>query len=409
MTDTAPALDAAAAEVVPIEQLVPYPGNAKQHDIPLLRELLRRHGQYRPAVVQTSTRHVLVGNGMLEAARAEGWPALAVVWKDVDDDEARRLVLSDNRSGEVAGYDTAALVGLLQGLPTLEATGYDQGALDALLAASAPPPPPRTDPDDAPATGAVAPVSARGDLWTLGPHRLLCGDAFDRADLDRLVGDSPVGAVLTDPPYGMNLDTDYSKLPGGNATSGMRKQPKKYRAVKGDDAPFDASPLRAYFHDVREQFWFGADYYRRTLTGDDRDGSWLVWDKRKEDGSQDDVLGSSFETLWSASPHQRRLLRHYWCGAFGAVEARNRMHPTQKPVGLLTEVIERWIPEGAYVADPFAGSGSLLIAAHHTDRRALLMEFDPLYVDVICGRWERHTGNVPLRNGQPVSFQPDAA
>lgn len=119
---------------VPLAELRPYPGNAKQHDLGVIRGSLRKRGQYRMAVVQRSTGYVCVGNGMLEAARAEGWDSLAVHYRDLTDDEARELVLVDNRSTELGGYDVDALVALLQQSPTLEGTGYDADALASLLA-----------------------------------------------------------------------------------------------------------------------------------------------------------------------------------------------------------------------------------------------------------------------------------
>jgi hypothetical protein len=258
----------------------------------------------------------------------------------------------------------------------------------------------KTDPDDVPDAPAD-PVSKLGDVWVLGAHVVMCGDARCSEDLDRLLGGDRPGVVLTDPPYGMNLDTDYSKLRGSPRAS-MREGGKKHRRVEGDNEPFDAAPLRAYFSQVAEQFWFGADYYRRTLTGDDLDGSWLVWDKRSQESEA--IIGSSFELIWSAVRHKRQVLRHYWCGAFGNPEARNRMHPTQKPTTLLGEILNRWSKAGALVVDPYGGSGSTLIACHRAGRIARLIELDPQYADVICRRFQEHIGITPVRDGEPHDF-----
>ena len=127
---------------VPIEQLVPYPGNAKEHDLPTLRDSLRKHGQYKPVVVQRATGYVLAGNGTLAAAGAEGWTHLAAVYLDCDDDTARRINLVDNRAQELGGYDSAALAALLEPLTDtadmLAGTGYDLDDIDALLAQAEP-------------------------------------------------------------------------------------------------------------------------------------------------------------------------------------------------------------------------------------------------------------------------------
>lgn len=119
---------------VPIDSLTPYPGNAKRHDLDVIRQSLRDHGQYRPAVVHASSGYVLVGNGMLAAAKLEGMTELARVVKDCSDEEARRLVLLDNRSTELGGYDEQALADLLTSLPTIEGTGYDDDTLASILA-----------------------------------------------------------------------------------------------------------------------------------------------------------------------------------------------------------------------------------------------------------------------------------
>jgi ParB-like chromosome segregation protein Spo0J len=136
----APRIPAALAALArPIDSLKPYPGNAKRHDLDGIAESLRRRGQYRLAVVQSSSGYVVAGNGMLAAALAEGWTELAAVDLDVDDEEAARLVLSDNRLQELGGYELGDLAELLAGLPTLTATGYDESDLADLLALTAPP------------------------------------------------------------------------------------------------------------------------------------------------------------------------------------------------------------------------------------------------------------------------------
>jgi DNA modification methylase len=377
-----------------IADLRPDSRNARKHgkkNLATIRASLEQFGQQRAAVIR-SDGTVLAGNGMLEAARSLGWSELAVTvvpdgWSD---EQARAYALADNRTGELAEWDVAVLD---EHLVELEVAGLDIESLGFE-------PPKRDDAehdDEVPVEVPADPVTVTGDLWQVGPHRIICGDSSDPLVLDRLLDNVKVGCVLTDPPYGMNLDTDYSKMPGGNDKSKMNKQPKKYRPVAGDNEAFDASFLRAYFASVREQFWFGADYYRHTLSLDDRDGSWLVWDKRKEDGSQDDVIGSGFELIWTATPHQRRLLRHYWCGAFGAPEARERHHPTQKPVGLLVDILTRWTAEGCVVFDAFAGSGSHLLAAARSGRVGYGVELDSGYVDVIVARLEAETGEKAVR------------
>jgi len=379
---------------VPIDSVRGYPRNPRRGDVAAIRRSLEVNGQYRPIVVNRRSGEVLAGNHTLAAAAELGWSEIAATFVDVDEEQARRIVLADNRLSDLAGYDDAELAALLASLPELDGTAWESNDLAQLLMQieqRARDPGRDTDPGHLPAQAQTQP----GWLYALGEHRLVCGDALDPAAHDAL-GCKPV-CILTDPPYGIGLDTDYTKLPIGSSDAELALSAKRrsYRPMIGDDEPFDASTIVARYPRAREQFWFGADYYRRTLSANDLDGSYLVWDKRSE--TTDGVLGSGFELIWSRQPHKRDLLRHYWCGAIGAAEARKRMHPTQKPVALLAEILERWTKAGAVVLDPFAGSGSTLIACENLGRRCYAIEIDAGYCDVIVDRWQRHTGQEATR------------
>ncbi len=379
-----------AGLAVPIESLRPYERNPRRGNVEAIKASLEAHGQYRPVVARTGGE-VLAGNHTLQAALDLGWSELAVTYVDVDDEQAARIVLVDNRSSDLGIYDDGALVDLLQSLDDLEGTGWEPHSLEGLLLQLEQQA--RSEGRDRDTDSGKAPDSPEtqlGDLYTLGDHRLLCGDAFDEAGHVRL--DAAPACILSDPPYGIGLETDYRKLPVGSTKAWINgaKSRNTYRPVIGDDKPFDASFIVARYPRAREQFWFGGDFYRRTLSEADLDGSYLVWDKRTE--ASDKVIGSGFELIWSRQPHKRDLLRHYWSGAMGSAEARNRMHPTQKPVALLAEILDRWTKAGDVVLDPFLGSGSTLIACENLDRHCYGMELDPAYCDVIVDRWERHTG-----------------
>ncbi len=376
----------------PITQLKPHPQNVRQGDIGAISLSLEQHGQYRPIVVQQSTGFILAGNHTYKAAKALKWKDIAATYVDVDDEQALRILLIDNRANDLASYDDSALVEMLKGLMDtelkLDGTGFDPSDLDQLLkdlemeTGNPIDGDPDAVPDDAPSK------TVPGDVWLLGNHRLMCGNSLNVSDLDKLMAGAKVGCVLTDPPYGINLDTDYTQLPSNPGTSQT-----KYRPVANDDKQFDASLLYNYFKYCKEQFWFGADYYRRTIEASDLDGSWLVWDKRRE--SNDKGFGSGFELVWSKQRHKRDLLRFLHFGMF-SVEKGKRVHPTQKPVVLLKEILNRWAEQGCKVIDPFGGSGSTLIAAHQTGRTAYLMELDPHYCDVICKRFQQATGITPI-------------
>lgn len=179
-----------------------------------------------------------------------------------------------------------------------------------------------------------------GEVWQLGEHRLMCGDSTDDKCVKSLMGGEMADMVLSDPPYGMHLDTDFSSCKGSIGSIGRKNNTRgnKYERVLGDNDDFTEDLINTFFNCFpycKEMFLFGADYFAELLPNKN-EGSWLVWDKRKE--SQSDAIGSEFELCWSRQKHKRRMLRHDWFGFLSSkngADARNRVHPTQKPVTLL--------------------------------------------------------------------------
>ena len=191
-----------------------------------------------------------------------------------------------------------------------------------------------------------------------------------------------VDLVLTDPPYGMNLDTDFSGMKSKmfkGKTGG-----KKYEPVIGDDKEFDPAP---YMDSIaaNEQIWFGADYYADKLP---KGGSWSIWDKRLSE-SADKMYGSCFETIWSKRPHKRTIYRVKFAGIFGMEkqDVSTRVHPTQKPLALMARIITELAksPPGA-ILDPFMGSGTTLRAAKDLGRKAIGIEIEERYCEIAVKR-----------------------
>lgn len=197
-----------AYELVDVDRLTPHPDNPRHGNVDVIVESVEANGFYGALVVQRSTGYVLAGNHRLLAAQRTGLEQLPVTWVDVDDDRARRILLVDNRANDLADYDEEALADLLSGLPDLVGTGYTQEDLAALLEAGAEElPPALADPDRVPDIP-VEPVSKLGDLWLLGPHRLLCGDSTDPAAVLQVVDGATVTLIHADPPYGMGKEAD---------------------------------------------------------------------------------------------------------------------------------------------------------------------------------------------------------
>lgn len=252
--------------------------------------------------------------------------------------------------------------------------------------------------DDYDAEPPEEPKAKLGDIYQLGRHRLMCGDSTKSEDVERLMDGAKADMVLSDPPYGMKLDTDFSGAVGSIGRNGGTRG-NKYEKVIGDNDDFTPELISTFFDnlDCSEMFLFGADYYAELLPRKN-DGSWLVWDKRKE--SQADAIGSEFELIWSKQRHKRRVLRHDWFGFLSsqnAKDAQHRVHPTQKPVTLLCDIIQQWGGGLKNVIDLFGGSGSTLIACEQLDRTCYMMELSPAYVDVIIDRWEKFTGETAVK------------
>lgn len=374
----------------PVADLHELPGNPRRGDVDAVKRSYEAFGQRKPIVARRDDDGqavVVAGNHQLKAVRELGWDRVAVVWADdLSEDEARGFALADNRVADLGSYDDADLLALLDNVTDpalLAATGYTDDDLELLRAAVAPALEGMTDPDHVPDVPPAKTV--RGDVWLLGPHRVMCGDSTVPTDVKRLMAGTRPDVIFTDPPYGMNLDADYSSIGG-----------KAHQQVIGDDRPFDATPFMFEFADVDEQFWWGADYYRRTIS---EGGSWIVWDKHNGNGGgqYDELFGSSFELCWSKNQHRRKMERHTWATSHGRTESDGGfLHPTQKPVALISAMLEKYASGRDLVLDLFGGSGSTLIAAHQLGRVAYLMELDERYCDITCGRFQQATGIHPI-------------
>jgi DNA modification methylase len=370
-------------ERLPIEKLAFDPANARKHsdvNLSAIAESLRKFGQRKPVVV-TIDNLIVAGNGTVEAAFLIGMTDVDVVRVPADwsPDQVKAFALADNRTAELAEWNPEVLSAQLLELDEagfdIEALGFDSVKI--------------TDKDSEAASDEYSvpdePVTVLGDLWQIGQHLILCGDSFDVPTIERLTVIHRPTALLTDPPYGIDLETDWTA--GGG---------KKYKPVMNDNKAFDAKALREMFDDCDEQFWWGANYYQRSLLNHDLEGSWLVWDKRNE--NTDSVIGAGFEMCWSRSKHKQDVLRYLWTNFTSHKnDGHKRMHPTEKPVEMLCEIIDRWIQPGSVILDLFAGSGSTLLAAHRSGCVGIGVELDPAYVDAIVERLEIATGQKAVK------------
>jgi len=264
-------------------ELALFHKNPRVGDVEAIAASLRAHGQYAPIIVNVGTHtgrknEVLKGNHTLKAFRTlaerhpddQRWQTIECRLLDVDDDQAARIVAVDNRTSELGSFDTDVLLDLLQELPDLEGTGYDDDYLDGLLAET-PVPEGETDRDDAPPPPAD-PVSRPGDVWMLGRHRVLCGDSTDVAAVEAMMDGDLADCVWTDPPYGVDYvgkTKDALTIQNDQATDldGMLAGAfATIIAVARPGAPvYSAAPQGPLLHDFQSAFVASGIQWRQNL------------------------------------------------------------------------------------------------------------------------------------------------
>lgn len=254
----------------------------------------------------------------------------------------------------------------------LKDVGFDSKELDSIFQLDA-----TIEDDDVPDTRLQTDIKT-GDMFKLGEHILLCGDSTDRASVERLMGGEKADMVFTDPPYGISWNTDYSNLGKGKA----RHCRNVFKKIEGDSKEFEPYSL----FDLSEiLFLFGANYYSSKLPN----GGWIIWDKAHESGN---YLFSQAEGAWTNKINCVRIFKHKWQGHDRQSERGVKtMHPTQKPVQLIIDILMDLFLDFKVIIDPYGGSGSTLIACEKLNRKCRMMEIDPIYCQVIIDRWEKIT------------------
>jgi DNA modification methylase len=344
---------------------------------------------------------IVAGHGRLAAARQLGLIMVPVVILDhLTPTQRRALVIADNRLAENAGWDEEMLRVELEGLQldgfNLDLTGFDPDALAELMAGGEQDRDGQTD-DDAAPEPEEEPISKPGDVWICGDHRVLCGDATDADNYTRLLGDELATMVFTDPPYNVNY--------ANSAKDAIRGT---HRPILNDNLGDDFGAFLEAAIRPMLAHCSGGVYIAMSSSELDAlqaafraaGGHWstfVIWAKNTFTMGRADYQ-RQYEPILYGWPEGAK--RH-WCGArdqgdVWAIKkpARNDLHPTMKPVELVERAIRNSSRPGDLVLDPFGGSGTTLIAAEKSGRRARLIELDPRYVDVIVRRWEEWTGEV---------------
>lgn len=370
-----------------IDVLKPYDKNPRKNKdaVKYVAESIKEFGFKQPIVIDKNNV-IVCGHTRLLAAKQLGLKEVpCILADDLTEEQINAYRLVDNKTNEFAEWDYELLNEELFNLPSLdmELFGFEEKKEEQIA-----------EEDNYEEPEQLESIVKKGQVWQLGNHRLMCGDSTDKEIVLKLMDGKKADLILSDPPYGMFLDTDFSSCLGSLGRKSNTRG-NKYDKVIGDNDDFKPELITTFFDNFnycKEIFLFGADYFAELLPNKN-DGSWLVWDKRKE--SQADAIGSEFELIWSKTKHKRRMLRHDWFGFLSsqnAKDAQNRVHPTQKPVSLLVDIVEQWGKDCNNVVDLYGGSGSTLIACEQLNRKCYMMELDEHYCDVIINRWESFTG-----------------
>jgi DNA modification methylase len=402
----------------PITRLLPYTRNARIHSEAQVAQIaasIAEFGFVTPCLVGADG--VLVaGHGRLAAARKLGLELVPVVVLDhLSPTQRRALIIADNRIAENAGWDEEMLRIELAALADddfdLSLTGFDADALADLMAGEEPENEGQTDDNVVPEVSET-PVSRPGDVWLLGKHRLLCGDATDPASYPALLGDEHVAMIWQDPPY----NVDY-------ANTAKDKQRGTHRPILNDNLGegFQDFLLAALKPALAR--CDGAIYIAMSSSELDAlqaafraaGGKWstfIIWAKNTFTLGRADYQRQYEPILYG----WREGVSHYWCSDrdqgdvwFFNKPTKNDLHPTMKPVELVERAIRNSSRPGELVLDCFGGSGTTLIAAEKAGRIARLMELDPKYVDVIVRRWQDWTEKQATRESDGVLFNDQAA
>jgi len=373
------------------DDLIPYPSNPKEHpdkQIDKIAGSIQEYGFVQPLVVDEENQ-VIIGHGRLKAAKKLDLDEVPVIKSgDLSDAQKRALRIADNRIAE-SGWDEELLSTELDVLEDqdydLDVLGFEEEELAELHDEQI-----EFEEDDFDEDADEVETDIdRGDIFQLGGHRLMCGDATDEEDVDRLMDGEQADMVFTDPPYGINIvDGDSLGRYSETGLVGVEGEVKanKYKKIEGDDKPFNPKHLLDYDSKL---LLFGGNYYSSKLPSSTH---WIVWDKKGEKGADQNNF-SDAEIIWTNIDRKSTpIYRCLWSGMIKEGESGKRLHPTQKPIKLLSDILNDYSEKHEIIMDLYGGSGSTLIACEQLDRRCYMLEIDPQYCQVIIDRWEEFTG-----------------
>ena len=408
---------------VDINELISPEYNPRQitdDEMEKLKNSINEFGYIAPIIVNKHNNHIVGGNQRYEALKSLGYTDVDVIF--VDEPDIQREKALNIALNKISGdWDTVKLKEILINLNEndfdLSLTGFEEIELTDLNIKG------NTEiiednyeePDD------IEVTVKKGDIYSLGNHRLMCGDSGDRKNIDILIDKDKIDLILTDPPYGINIVNTNDKIGRTNQSQskgtvgvsspvsfkGEREQlrgtvgsqgvvqAKRYKPIINDDKPYDPTILLEL--NVNSIIW-GANNFASKLPDSPK---WLVWYKKSMDKANNSNF-SDVEFAWTNIKGKMCKMYHYvWSGMLREgnrkMELNERVHPTQKPVGLLINILNDYTDVNMNILDLYGGSGSTLIACEETNRNCYMMELLPYYCQIIINRWEEFTGEKAVK------------
>lgn len=400
-------------ENYPVDKLIPYARNSRTHNDEQIAQIvasIKEFGFTNPILVGADDV-IIAGHGRLLAAQRMGLKEVPVVrLPHLTETQRRALVIADNKIALNAGWDEEMLTLEMKELEdvdfNLDILGFSDEELKELEAFGESDAVGKTDDDEMPEIPEEA-VTKPGDMWILGEHRLLCGDTTMVDDVQKLMGTDIAAMVFTDPPYNVNYGSSMKDSIRYHAgTLGGRK-------IMNDNLGDGFAQFLTDSLSNLMMFNNGAVYvcmssselhtlYNAFIASGGKWSTFIIWAKNTFTLGRADYQRQYEPILYG----WRADKKHYWCGDRDQSDVweynkpvKNDLHPTMKPVELVERAILNSSKPGDIVLDGFGGSGSTLIAAEKTRRKARLMELDPKFCDVIIRRWEEYTGNKAQLSG----------
>ena len=400
-------------QLVPIDKLVPYQNNARTHSpeqIAKLRSSLREFGFVNPVIIDKDYG-VIAGHGRIEAAREEGIKEVPCVFADhLTEAQKKAYIIADNRMAMDAGWDEELLRVEIEALQEMDfdpmLTGFDEAELAELFG---PENPDEVEDDDFDLTAALekAAFVERGDIWTVGKHRLMCGDATSTEDVEMLMEGKKANLMLTDPPYGVSFESSSGLTIKNDSIKGDKFYQFLYDAFCNMKAHMEKGGSAYCFHADTE----GLTFRQAFIDAGFHLSGVCIWVKNSL------VLGRS-DYNWRHEPILYGFIqdgKHKWYSDRKQTTVwnydkpkRSADHPTSKPLDLLSYPIGNSTQENGIVIDTFGGSGSTMMACEGMNRTCYMMELDEKYASVILRRYVEDFGNADdvfcIRDGKKIMY-----